>query len=138
VLWSIVNIVTWEFAGYNMLVIIAQLQSIDASLYESAAIDGASGWKVARHIKLPLIRPALVLTTVFSIIGTLQLFSEPMILSPIATGITSHFTPNMSAYSEAFVNNNYHLAAAKAVLIALTALVLSFGFLTLTRDKEDR
>ncbi len=138
VLWSIVNIVTWEFAGYNMLVIVAQLQSIDGSLYESARMDGATGWQMARHIKLPLVRPALVLTTVFSIIGTLQLFSEPLILKTISTGITSDFTPNMSAYSEAFVNNNYHLAAAQSVIVAVIALVLSFGFLRIVKRRADR
>ena len=138
VLWSIVNIVTWEFAGYNMLVIVAQLQSIDGSLYESAHMDGATGWQMARYIKLPLVRPALVLTTVFSIIGTLQLFSEPLILKTISTGITSDFTPNMSAYSEAFVNNNYHLAAAQSVIVAVIALVLSFGFLRIVKRRADR
>ena len=138
VLWSIVNIVTWEFAGYNMLVIVAQLQSVDASLYESANVDGASAWQVAWHIKLPLVRPAIVLTTVFTIIGTLQLFSEPLILLPISTGITSDYTPNMAAYSSAFTDDDYHLAAAQAVLIALIALVLSFGFLGLARRRADR
>jgi multiple sugar transport system permease protein len=131
VLLSIVNIVIWEFAGYNMLVLIAQLQSIDPNLYEAARVDGANGWRIVRHIKLPLLRPAIVLATVFTIIGTLQLFAEPLILRPIATSIGFNYTPNMAAYNEAFSNNNYHLAAAEAVLLALVAMVLSFGFLRL-------
>ena len=131
VLWSIANIVTWSFAGYNMLVITAQLNAIDPSLYESARMDGANAWQIAWHVKLPLIRPALVLTTVFSIIGTLQLFAEPMVLKELSTAIDVRYTPNLSAYSEAFVNNDYGLAAAQAVLLALTAFVLSFGFLKL-------
>lgn len=131
VLWSIANIVTWQFTGYNMLVLIAQLKAVPGELYEAARIDGASAWQVARHIKLPLIRPALVLTCVFSIIGTLQLFAEPMVLRPLASAIDSGFTPNLHAYSEAFVGNNQHVAAAEAVLLALVACVLSFGFLRL-------
>ncbi|GAA2399484.1 sugar ABC transporter permease [Actinomadura vinacea] len=138
VLWSIANIVTWEFAGYNMLVVIAQLQAIDRDLYESAGVDGASAWQVVRHIKLPLVRPALVLTTVFTIIGTLQLFAEPLVLQPLARGVSSHYTPNMSAYSEAFANNDYNLAAAEAVLLALIAFVLSFGFLRMTSTRVGR
>lgn len=129
VLWSIANIVTWEFAGYSMLVVIAQLHGIDRGLYDSARVDGATAWQVVRHIKLPLVRPAIVLTTVFTLIGTLQLFSEPLVLRPLSTGISSHYTPNMSAYSEAFQNNSYNLAAAEAVLLALVAFVLSFAFL---------
>lgn len=138
VLWSLANIVTWQFTGYNMLVLIAQLKAVPGELYEAARIDGASAWQVARHIKLPLIRPALVLTGVFSIIGTLQLFAEPMVLRPLASSIDSGFTPNLHAYSEAFVGNNQHAAAAEAVLLALVACVLSFGFLRLVggRGKE--
>ncbi|MFB9902809.1 carbohydrate ABC transporter permease [Allokutzneria oryzae] len=136
VLWSIANIVTWCFAGYNMLVITAQLNAIDPSLYESARIDGATAWQVAWHVKLPLIRPALVLTTVFSIIGTLQLFAEPMVLKELSTAIDVRFTPNLSAYTEAFANNDYGLAAAQAVLLALTAFVLSFGFLKLVARRD--
>jgi multiple sugar transport system permease protein len=131
VLWSVANIVTWEFAGYNMLVIVAQLRTVPAELYESAHIDGARAWQVVRHVKLPLLRPALILTTVFSIIGTLQLFAEPLVLKPVSNSIDMTYTPNLSAYNEAFTNNDYNLAAAEAVLLALTAFVLSFGFLRL-------
>lgn len=129
VLWSIANIVTWQFTGYNMLVLIAQLKAVPGELYEAARIDGAGAWQVARHIKLPLIRPALVLTTVFSIIGTLQLFAEPMVLRPLTNTIDSGYTPNLHAYNQAFTSNNPHAAAAEAVLLALVACALSFGFL---------
>ncbi|MEV6568323.1 carbohydrate ABC transporter permease [Streptomyces kronopolitis] len=140
VLWSIANIVTWQFTGYNMLVLIAQLKAIPGELYEAARLDGASARQIARYVKLPLIRPALVLTGVFSIIGTLQLFAEPMVLRPLASAIDSGFTPNLHAYSAAFVGNNQHVAAAEAVFLALVACVLSFGFLRLVggRGKERR
>jgi multiple sugar transport system permease protein len=131
VLWSIANIVIWEFAGYNVLVVIAQLQAVPADLYEAARVDGASGWKLVRMIKLPLARPAIVLITVFTIIGTLQLFAEPLVLRPISPSISSEYTPNLSAYNAAFNNNDYSLAAAESVILALAACVLSFGFLLL-------
>lgn len=139
VLWSIANIVTWQFTGYNMLVLISQLKAVPQELYEAARIDGANARQVALHVKLPLIRPALVLTCVFSIIGTLQLFAEPMVLRPLASSIDSGYTPNLHAYSEAFVGNNQHVAAAEAVLLAVVACVLSFGFLRLVgqRGKGD-
>jgi multiple sugar transport system permease protein len=137
VLWSIANIVTWEFVGYNMLVITAQLQAIPGELYEAARIDGASSWQIARTIKLPLLRPAIVLVTVFTIIGTLQLFAEPLILRPVSTSIDSSYTPNLSAYNAAFANNDYHFAAAQAVLLALAAFVLSFGFLRIVSRRRE-
>ncbi|MGW1673096.1 carbohydrate ABC transporter permease [Streptomyces sp. NPDC002324] len=135
VLWSIANIVTWEFAGYNVLVLVAQLRTVPGELYEAARIDGASAWMTIRYVKLPLLRPALILTTVFTIIGTLQLFAEPLVLRPVSSSIDSAYTPNLSAYNEAFTNDNYHLAAAEAVLLALAAFALSFGFLRLVNKR---
>jgi multiple sugar transport system permease protein len=140
VLWSIANIVTWTYTGYNMLIIIAQLKSIPGDVYEAARIDGAGAWRTALSIQLPLIRPALVLATVFSIIGTLQLFAEPQVLATSAPAIDSQYTPNLSAYTTAFAYNDYGVAAAQAVIIALAAFVLSFAFLALTnrKPKEER
>lgn len=138
VLWSIANIVIWEFAGYNVLVITAQIQAIPSELYEAARIDGATSWQIARHVKLPLLRPAIVMTTVFTIIGTLQLFAEPLILKPVSRSISYTYTPNLAAYNSAFSNNDYHLAAAQAVLLAVAAFVLSFGFLRVVGRRGGR
>jgi multiple sugar transport system permease protein len=131
VLWAIANIVLWEFAGYNMLIIVAQLQAAPRDLYDAARVDGANAWQLIWYLKLPLIRPAAVLATVFTIIGTVQLFAEPMVLERTAPAITNDYTANVSAYHQAFTYNNYGLAAAEAVLLALAAFVLSFGFLRL-------
>lgn len=136
VLWSIANIVTWSYTGYNMLIIVAQLKSIPPELYEAAKVDGAGPLRIARSIQIPLIAPALMLTTIFSIIGTLQLFAEPQVLQNVAPAIDSQYTPNLSAYTTAFAYNDYNLAAAQAVLIALVAFVLSFTFLRLTNGKN--
>ncbi|WP_287930062.1 sugar ABC transporter permease [Arthrobacter sp.] len=136
VLWSIANIVTWSYTGYNMLIIIAQLKAIPGEVYEAAKVDGASPVRVAFSIQLPLIRPALVLTTIFSIIGTLQLFAEPQVLQSVSPAIDSQYTPNLSAYTTAFAYNDYNVAAAQAVLIALVAFILSFAFLAVTNRKS--
>ncbi|MFI0410077.1 carbohydrate ABC transporter permease [Actinomadura sp. 3N508] len=131
VLWAIANIVLWEFAGYNMLIIVAQLQAAPRELYDAARVDGASAWQLTWYLKLPLIRPAVVLATVFTIIGTVQLFAEPLVLKRAAPAVTNDYTPNVSAYNQAFTYNDYGLAAAEAVLLALAAFALSFGFLRL-------
>lgn len=136
VLWSIANIVTWTYTGYNMMIIIAQLKSIPNDVYEAAKVDGAGPWRVARSIQLPLIRPALTLTIVFSIIGTLQLFAEPQVLQTVSPAIDSEYTPNLSAYTTAFAYNDYNVAAAQSVLIALVAFLLSFAFLRLTNRRS--
>jgi multiple sugar transport system permease protein len=133
VLWSIANIATWTWTGYNMLIIFAALQAIPTEIYESARLDGCSGWRIAWHIKIPLVAPALILTCIFSIIGTLQLFNEPQVLKAISNNISSSYTPNLYAYYTAFSNNNYYYAATIAVVLALVTFVLSFGFLRVTQ-----
>ncbi|NMA76993.1 MAG: sugar ABC transporter permease [Actinomycetales bacterium] len=138
VLWSIANIVTWTYTGYNMLIIIAQLKSIPGELYEAAKIDGATSFRVAMAIQLPLIRPALMLTIIFSIIGTLQLFAEPRLLQTMSAGITSEYTPNMSAYAFAFQYNDVGMAAAQAVIIAVAAFTLSAIALGISSWTEKR
>ena len=71
---------TWEFVGYNMLIFYSALRVVPHSLYEAAEIDGAGQFRVITAIKLPAIRGALVIATIFSIIGSFQLFNEPAIL----------------------------------------------------------
>ncbi|HZE39079.1 MAG TPA: sugar ABC transporter permease [Stackebrandtia sp.] len=137
ILLSIINIVTWQFAGYNMLVLVAQLKSINPDLYESARMDGAGAWRIVWNIKLPLARPAIVMVTVFTIVGTLQLFSEPLVLKPLTGAINFTYTPNLTAYNEAFNKDNYQMAAAQAVLLAVVAMVFSFGFLRLFGRGDD-
>ncbi|MGP9694298.1 carbohydrate ABC transporter permease [Brachybacterium sp. AOP25-B2-12] len=132
VLWSIANIVTWTYTGYNMLIIIAQLKAIPGDVYEAARIDGAGPLRIARSIQLPLIRPAVVLTVIFSIIGTLQLFAEPQVLATVSPGIDKEYTPNLSAYTYAFLYNDIGVASAMAVIIALAAFILSAIALSLS------
>jgi multiple sugar transport system permease protein len=134
VLWSAANISTWLWTGYNMLIMFSALQSIPQELYEAAKIDGASNWAIAWRIKVPIIAPSIILTTVFSIIGTLQLYAEPAVLRQISSNISSTFTPNMLAYAVAS-GNNYQQAAAISVVIAVITFVLSFGFMRLTSKK---
>jgi multiple sugar transport system permease protein len=133
VLWSIANIAVWTYAGYNMLILYAALQAISPEIYESARIDGCSGFRLAWSIKIPLILPALVLTFIFSIIGTLQLFTEPQVMSAISNNISTSYTPVFYAYTSAFANNNYYYAAALSVVLAVITCIFSFSVLRITQ-----
>lgn len=133
ILWSIANIATWQWTGYNMLILFAALQTIPREHYEAARIDGCGGLRLAWHIKIPAILPALVMNTLMSIIGTLQLFNEPAILKQISTSVSADFTPNLYAYNVAFANNDYHYAAALAVMLALVTFAFSYLFMRLVR-----
>ena len=134
VLWSIANIVTWVYVGYNMLIIYSSLLAIPTEIYEAAVLDGANNLQIAWRVKIPLITPALILTAVFSIIGTLQLLAEPQTLRSFSSAISSTFTPNLAVYTTASVPN-YSLAAAFSVVLALATFALSFLFLKLTQRR---
>ncbi|ANC32946.1 Lactose transport system permease protein LacF [Isoptericola dokdonensis DS-3] len=127
VLASIGNIVTWEFVGYNMLIFYAALRVVPHSLYEAAEIDGAGQWRVITAIKLPAIRGALVIATIFSIIGSFQLFNEPSILQSLApNAITTSYTPNLYAYSLSFSGQQYNYSATVAIIMGLITMVIAY------------
>ncbi|GHC77363.1 carbohydrate ABC transporter permease [Streptomyces flavofungini] len=127
VLASIGNIVTWEFVGYNMLIFYAALRVIPHSLYEAAEIDGASQLRVITAIKLPAIRGALVIATIFSIIGSFQLFNEPSILQDLApNAITTSYTPNLYTYSLSFNGQQQNYSATVAIIMGLITMVIAY------------
>ncbi|MET7684578.1 sugar ABC transporter permease [Streptomyces sp. NPDC005423] len=127
VLASIGNIVTWEFVGYNMLIFYSALRVIPASLYEAAEIDGAGQLRIITAIKLPAIRGALVIATIFSIIGSFQLFNEPSILRPLArNAITTDYTPNFYTYSLSFNGQQHNYSAAVAIIMGLITMVIAY------------
>ncbi|WP_031002442.1 carbohydrate ABC transporter permease [Streptomyces sp. NRRL F-5727] len=125
---SIGNIVTWEFVGYNMLIFYSALKVVPRSLYEAAAIDGAGEWRVVWSIKLPAIRSAVVIATIFSIIGSFQLFNEPSILQKLApNAITSDFTPNLYTYSLSFAGQQHNYAATVAIVMGVITAIIAYA-----------
>ena len=127
VLASIGNIVTWEFVGYNMLIFYSALRVVTRSLYEAAEIDGAGQLRIIWAIKLPALRGALVIATIFSIIGSFQLFNEPSILQPLApNAITTYYTPNMYAYSLSFSGQQYNYSATVAIVMGVITMVIAY------------
>ena len=133
-LWSIANISTWEFIGYNMIIFYSAMQSIPQEIYESGRLDGLSEMGIALRLKLPLIIPALILGLLFSIVGTLQLFNEPTVLKNLPNAaITTSYTPNIFAYNVAVVDTDFNYGGAIAVILGVVTFVFSYGFLRITR-----
>jgi multiple sugar transport system permease protein len=136
IFYGLMNVVTWQWAGYYMIIIYAALRGIDPSIYEAATIDGANSWQVALRIKIPMVRSALVLILVFAIIGTLQFFSEPQVLGPVANGtITPDFTPNIYAFNLAFRYAQFNYASAISFSLSAIVFVGVYIFLFVTRKR---
>ncbi len=133
---SLLNVVTWQWAGYYMIIIYAALQGIDPSLYEAARIDGASARQIAFRIKIPMVSSALILILVFALIGTLQFFTEPQVLGPVANGtITPDFTPNIYAFNLAFSYAQFNYASAISFALGIVVFVGVYLFLFFTRKR---
>lgn len=136
VFWSISNINVWGGVGFNMVILYTALRGINSELYDAARVDGCTEWQIARDIKLPLLVPALVLTGLFSLIGTIQLFSEPTTLAPLTDSLSSTWVPMMLVYRDTFVAQNLYGGAATSMLVALITIVASVVLFWVTRRRS--
>lgn len=117
----------WRWTGYNMVFYLAGLQNLDYSVYEAAKIDGANGWQTFWYITVPQLKPVIIMTTIMSINGTLQLFDESVNLTaggPASTSMTmSHYIYN-SAFGTGVANFGY--ASAMSFLVFIMVAILAF------------
>ena len=100
-------------------------------------MDGAGQFRIAWSVKIPLVMPAIVLTAVFSVIGTLQLIAEPQVFRSFSSAVSSTYTPNLTVYSTSSIPN-FNLAAAFSVVLALATFALSFTFLKATHRRGEQ
>lgn len=139
ILFSMANMTTWTYTGYNMLIFLAALQGIPRELYEAARLDGASGFQIATRIKVPSVRAAALLAVLLSIIGTIQLFNEPVVLETVNQWMGKDYTPMMMAYNSMMGTispSGSGPANAISILMALIAGVLAAVYAVVQRQKE--
>ncbi len=115
----------WRWTGYNMVFYLAGLQNIEYSVYEAARIDGANAVKSFFKITLPLLKPTILLTTIMSVNGTLQLFDESINLTNGGPG-KSTMTISHYIYNTSFIQNpNFSYATTMAIVVLIMIAVLS-------------
>ncbi|MEV0150708.1 MULTISPECIES: sugar ABC transporter permease [unclassified Nonomuraea] len=136
IFYGLLNVVTWQWSGYYMVIIYAALKGIDPSIYEAARIDGATAPQIALRIKVPMVSSAFALILIFSLIGTLQFFTEPQALGPIANGsVTPDFTPNIYAFNLAFTYAQFNYASAISFALGIVVFVAVAIFMFFTRKR---
>ncbi|GGI45796.1 multiple sugar transport system permease protein [Agromyces flavus] len=135
VIFAIANIGLWGGVGFNMIVIYTSLKAVPQEIYEAARIDGASEAQIAWRIKVPIIMPALIMTALFSMIATLQVFAEPTTLRPLTNSLSTTWSPLMLVYRDAFTRDDIYSAAATSVIIAAATFALSFLFLRVVQRR---
>ncbi|NRD27116.1 carbohydrate ABC transporter permease [Frigoribacterium sp. VKM Ac-2836] len=135
VLFAIANIALWGGVGFNMIVIYTSLKAVPSDVYEAARLDGASEVQIALRIKIPMVAPALVMTALFSMVATLQVFAEPTTLRPLTNSLSTSWSPLMLVYRDAFTRDDIYSAAATSVVIALATFIVSFFFLRVVQKR---
>ena len=125
---------TWRYLGFYIVIFIAAIQGIPDELYESASIDGASGWQQHRCITLPLLMPTIRIAAVLMIVGALKSFDLVWVLTE---GGPSHSSELIATYmfKEAFRSNHWGYGSALAFILFLIAFVVALVFVVLTRER---
>jgi multiple sugar transport system permease protein len=135
---TIIIIAIWEWTGYNCVILYTALKSVPRDVVEAAILDDTPLWKIILRIKLPLVRPAIVMLVFLNTIGAMQLFVEPFILNNYQAGvITNTWTPVLDIYSTAISAGEYQLGAAMAVVLALIVVVISVGSLAFRSRRRE-
>jgi ABC-type sugar transport system permease subunit len=132
---SVLLVATWRYIGINMLYFLAGLQGIPEELYEAAAVDGAGNTAKFWHITLPLLRPIAMFVVILTIIGSFQLFAEPMILAGGGPKNASLTIANY-LYRSGFQFSRLGYASAIGYVLAFIILVLSLIQIRLFRPRE--
>jgi multiple sugar transport system permease protein len=131
-------VVFWRYVGFNTILYVAAMQSIPRDLYEAAQMDGARGWRVFWFITLPQLKPMMFFGVTLTVIGGLQLFEEPFILTGGKGGIEhAGMTTAMYMYRTAFDFNDFGLASAISWLLFLVIVVLTVLTQRAFRRPED-
>jgi cellobiose transport system permease protein len=135
--------VMWRWFGYNTLLYLAGLQAIPREMYEAASVDGANGWQQFTRLTIPSLRPIIIFTVVMSTIGGLQIFTEPLLVSP-ESGLTCGAarqcqTLALFLYEQGFGQFEFgYGSAVGVVLFFIVVLAAALNFFLATRTRGGR
>lgn len=122
---AIILFAVWKNFGYNMVILLAGLQTIPNELYEAARIDGANGWQRFRHVTLPSLGPMLLLVSILTMAGYFQLFAEPYVMTqggPVESTVSVLYF----MYEQGFKWWNLGFASAVAFALFLIMILLTW------------
>lgn len=128
--------VTWRWAGYNAIIILAGLQSIPGDVYEAATLDKVSKRQQFFHITLPLLKPIILFCVILSVIGTMQLFAEPFLITNRGGPGGGTETLGLFLYRQGFTSLNFGYASAIAYTMAALAIAISLLNLWVGREPK--
>jgi len=124
---AIMLVITWKYFGFHMMIFIAGLQSIPNEVIEAARLDGVKRWQIVRHIKIPMIRSAIVISVFFAITGALQLFD---LIIPLSNGGPSHSSHTIVTFLYQFgiLRMKLGFGGAVSVLLFIACVVVALAY----------
>ncbi len=123
-IYAIMIVVVWKYFGWHMMIYIAGIQNIPSDLIDAARIDGATRWQITRYVTIPLLMPAIRVSTFFAILGSLQLFDLVM---PLTRGGPSNATQTIVTYLYNFGIERTRIGFGSAVGVVLFLICLAFA-----------
>ena len=130
---AIILMAVWKNFGFNMIIFVAGLQNIPSRLYEASRIDGAGAWSQFRHITLPLLTPTFVFVTVTTMIGYLQVFAEPYVMTQGGPA-NSTLSLSLLMFRDGF--RWWNMGYASATAFVLFAIILAGTLIQLKLSKK--
>ncbi|WP_338095178.1 sugar ABC transporter permease [Microbacterium oleivorans] len=134
---SLVIVATWSGAGTAILIYLAALTGVSSELYEAAELDGATVWQRVIHITLPQMRGVILVLLLLQIIGAIQVFTEPYVMTDGGPA-NATVTVLLMIYRYAFLFGNYGVATALSLLLAIVLIIVSAIYLRITRSWSTR
>lgn len=123
---SVIVVQVFKNVGLNMILFLAALQGVPRELYEAARLDGASAWRQFRRITLPLISPTILLTSVITVVGALQVFAQIAVLTQGGPG-TSTTVLVYYLYQQTFQFHRFGYGSTLAILLFAIVALLTFA-----------
>lgn len=124
---AIMLVITWKYFGFHMMIFIAGLQSIPGEVIEAARLDGVKKWQIVRHIKIPMIRSAIVISVFFAITGALQLFD---VIIPLTGGGPSHSSHTIVTFLYQFgiLRMKLGFGGAVSVMLFIACVIVALAY----------
>jgi len=133
--WGLIILMTWQMAGYMMVIYISGIQNIPDSVLEAASIDGASGWQVLKSITLPLVAPAFTVGVFLTLSNSFKLYDQNLSLTAGGPGNSTQMVA-LNIYNTAFGFSKFGIAQAKALVFLVVLAVVALTQMYFSKKKE--
>ena len=135
---AVLVVILWQHVGYHMLLFYSGIRSISSEIFEAAKIDGASFWRTSISITIPMIKPIILVSMTFAVVGSMKVYDLVRVLTTDGgPGRASDVISTLMVRTMIFPGNSYGYGSAMAIVLIVMCISLYFLLAYLFRDRED-